>query len=98
LVHAAVEGATKPIVDRWVTKGARAEDHEISSVVPFLAFAYTRVPRNAEPNKEVAKAMGMEPVRYWLEHPEALASTVASFKADVLHHERCAGLRVRTGK
>jgi len=66
-----IEGATKPIVDRWLAKGARPEGNEIAAFVPFLAFAYTRVPRQAEPSKQVAQAMGMELVRYWLDNPDA---------------------------
>jgi hypothetical protein len=76
-----LESRAKPIVDRWLEKGARPGD-EIQAFVPYLAFAHTRVPRLIEAAKESAVITAEELVRSMRQSPDDIAAMIASVKAE----------------
>lgn len=77
-----LEGEAFPIVERWLQPQARLTDPEKEAFAPFLAFGYTRVPRQVEIAKEQARAMGKEFARYLAEHPGTLKATVEAYERD----------------
>jgi hypothetical protein len=76
---AVVEGASKPILERWQARHARPQFGEAVEVAQFLALMLTRVPRSQAVVREIMEAQGIESLKSLLETPDKLAEALERY-------------------
>ncbi len=79
---AGLEGATKPILDRWIQSKEAVSEEEKPLVAKFIAFLNTRVPRSIEIANEIGVAMALEHVNELATDPERFKRLYSDYVRD----------------